>query len=510
MSQPARMTRRTFFRGAAVILGGVALAPAIAACTTSDQPEPRGYDGDPRPLPIPPLYEGEMDGDRRVFALTTRAGQAEILPGVTTPTWGFNGDLLGPTLRMRRGEDVRVDITNELDEMTTIHWHGMKLPAWADGGPHSPIEPGATWSPEWTVDQPAATLWYHPHPHEKTALHCYRGLAGMLLVDDEVTDRLDLPAEYGVDDIPVVITDAKFHDDGRLDEEIDPTLGLLGDTPLVNGITNASFAATTRRVRLRLLNGASMRFHHLQLADARPFHVISSDSGLLPAPQEVDSVLLSPAERVDILVDLAPGEETILESVPLDNNFGIPAGENVTDFGFGDSFTLLTVTGPGDNAPEPSAVPTTLDPNAEATPDVGSAIRREFALNTFRINDQLMDMNRIDVTIDHRDPEVWVVTNENSDWPHNFHIHNARFKVLSLDGTDVTEVLTTGWKDTVALPPNSTVELAVEFGWHPDPAVPYMFHCHMLLHEDEGMMGQFVIVEPGQQAALEPMSGHSH
>lgn len=496
-----RFSRRTFFRGAAVLLAGA----VAAACSRRDQPEPRGYDAEPRPLPIPPLYEGELINGRRHFQVTTRAGSAEILPGIATATWGFSGDHLGPTFRARRGEDVTVEITNELDEMTTIHWHGMKLPAWADGGPHSPIEPGATWTPEWTVDQPAATLWYHPHPHERTALHCYRGLAGMFLLDDDVTAGLDLPYEYGVDDIPVIITDAKFTADGQLDEEIDPTFGLLGDTPLVNGITNCRFEATTRRVRLRLLNAAGMRFHHLALADARPFQVIASDSGLLAAPEEVESVLLGPAERVEIIVDLDPGEKVTLRSVGLDNNFGIPTGENSPDFGFHDEFDLLRITGPGENAPQPPELPGELDSAAQTSPDLRGAPRREFVLNTFEINGQLMDMERVDFVIDHRGPEVWTVTNENADWPHNFHIHDARFKVLRLTGTDVTEATISGWKDTVALPPGSTAELAVEFGWYPDNTMPYMFHCHMLLHEDMGMMGQFMVAAPGQEPDLAPM-----
>lgn len=506
----SRFSRRTFFRGAAVVLAGALVTPVFAACTRSDQAEPRGFDSDPRPLPIPPLYEGELVDGRRHFQVSTQAGAAEILPGVTTATWGFSGDHLGPTFRARRGDEIRVDITNELDEMTTIHWHGMKLPAWADGGPHSPIEPGSTWTPEWTVNQPAATLWYHPHPHERTALHCYRGLAGMFILEDEVSEGLDLPSEYGVDDIPVIIADAKFHDDGQLDEEIDPTFGLLGDTPLVNGITNCRFDASTRRVRLRLLNAAGMRFHHLALSDARSFHVISSDSGLLAAPEEVDSVLLGPAERVDIIVDLEPGEEVSLESVGLDNNFGIPTGENSPDFGFGDTFTLLRLTGPGEEAPPPAGLPAELDPVASASPDLAGAPRRDFVLNTFEINGQLMDMNRVDFVIDHKGPEVWTVSNENADWPHNFHVHDARFKVLGISGTDVTEVTTSGWKDTVALPPQATAELLVEFGWYPDNTVPYMFHCHMLMHEDMGMMGQFMVVAPGQEADLVPMSGHRH
>lgn len=503
------VSRRLFLRGLVVLAGSAALAPTVSACG-SGQPTPRGYDAEPRPLPIPPLEEGTVSGGTRTFSLVPQAGQAEILPGTTTSTWGFNGELLGPTLRMRRGEDVRIDVTNELPEMTTVHFHGMKLPARADGGPHSPIEPGDTWSPEFTVDQPAATNWYHPHPHGQTGLHCYRGLAGMVLIDDDLTTSLNLPREYGVDDIPVVIMDHKYTEDGQLDETFDDTLGLMGDTPVVNGITNAELTATTRRVRLRILNGANMRFYHLALSDNRPFQVIATDSGLLEKSVEVDSVLLSPSERIEILLDLEPGEDLKLQSQPLDSNFALPddGGDKAPDFGFQHAFDLLHITGPADDAPALDDPPAELDPAAAAQPSTDGLTEREFRLNTFEINGQTMDMQRVDVTIDHSDPEIWVVTNENSDWPHNFHIHNARFRVLELAPNPGEEIVTYGWKDTVALPPTSTARLLVEFGHHPDPTMPYMYHCHMLWHEDQGMMGQFVIVKPGETAALKPGGGH--
>ncbi|MFG6304068.1 multicopper oxidase family protein, partial [Corynebacterium hesseae] len=276
MSISARPTvsRRVFVQGSVLTVAGAAVM-GLSSCSASsskNQPEPQGYDGEPRVLPIPPVDEGEVIDGTRVFKLTAQDGYSEVLPGNDrTRTWGFNGPFLGPTLRAQRGEKVRAEITNNLIEMTTVHWHGMKLPAYSDGGPHSPIEVGKTWKPEWEIAQPAATLWYHPHPHMATATHAYRGLAGMFLIDDDVASGLDLPQDYGVDDIPLVIMDAKFTEDGQIDEKSDNTLGLLGTTPLVNGITNARFDATTRRVRLRLLNGASMRFYTLELSNG-PFH----------------------------------------------------------------------------------------------------------------------------------------------------------------------------------------------------------------------------------------------
>ncbi|PKF69573.1 multicopper oxidase family protein [Corynebacterium mastitidis] len=499
------MERRTFLRGAGLSALALAAAPLLPACS-GGQPTPRGYSGQARPLPIPPLAEGELIDAARTFRLDATAVDAQILPDATTPAWGFNGAHLGPTLRLRRGEDVQMEVTNRLDETTTIHWHGMKLPASADGGPHQPIAPGQQWRPRWTVDQPAATLWYHPHPHERTALHAYRGLAGMILVEDEASRALPLPSEYGVDDIPVAIMDQKFHEDGRLDEESDPDLGLKGDTPTVNGITHAYFDATASALRLRLLNAATMRFYRLGFSDERPFHVVATDSGLLPEPIEATDLPISPGERAEIVVSLKPGETVTLVSRPFPDNLGVPQDEYSLDFGLQDSFDLLEIRAAENLAPSPE-LPRTLNPDAARDVAVAGAIEREFVLNTFQINGQSMDMGRVDVTIDHEGPEIWTVTNENADWIHNFHIHDAAFRVLSLDGTE-SEVFTSGWKDTVALPPGATARLAVEFGYYPDPHWAYMYHCHMLLHEDSGMMGQFVIAGPGERAAL--MSGEGH
>src|SRR5690606_35134294 len=143
----------------------------------------------------------DADG-RRVFDLRAAAGRHRFRPGRPTPTWGINGPHLAPTLRAVRGETVLVRFRNDLPETTTLHWHGMHLPAAMDGGPHQPVEPGTTWSPTWTIDQPAATLWYHPHPHGRTAAHVYRGLTGMFILDEPEPPQL--PNRYGIDDIPVI------------------------------------------------------------------------------------------------------------------------------------------------------------------------------------------------------------------------------------------------------------------------------------------------------------------
>ena len=173
------------------------------------------------PLAVPPEATSRVEPDgTRVFELTAQQGIAKPAAGVSARSWGFNGARLGPTLRAARGEHVRVEVTNALDETTSVHWHGMHVPAEADGGPHQPVEPGDTWTPSWTLDQPSATLWYHPHPHGATEDHVARGLAGMFIVDDpdgEVADAL--PHDYGVDDVPVIVQDGNVDDGGLLEAD---------------------------------------------------------------------------------------------------------------------------------------------------------------------------------------------------------------------------------------------------------------------------------------------------
>jgi suppressor of ftsI len=194
------------------------MSAALGGC--GKQTPPAGFTDR---LRIPPLAEpiSGTDGARQ-FALTLQpGGHSAILPGKTTETWGINGPHLGPVVRATRGDHVRMSVTNRLPEPTSLHWHGMRLPARMDGGPHQMIEPGATWTPEWTIEQGAMTSWFHPHPHERTAMHVYRGVAGLFLIDEP--DGPDLPDRYGVDDLPLIIQDKTFDADGQFDTGDDPS-----------------------------------------------------------------------------------------------------------------------------------------------------------------------------------------------------------------------------------------------------------------------------------------------
>ncbi|MFC4128156.1 multicopper oxidase family protein [Nocardia rhizosphaerae] len=489
------VSRRGFLLGSVLVPTAFAVGCAGGTSTPTSGPGPAT-----RPLPIPPLLPSAVgtDGVRR-FTLDARAGSTEMVPGRSTPTWGYSGSVLGPTIRARRGEQVEFTITNTLPEATSVHWHGMHLPAASDGGPHQMIAPGAVWRPSWTIGQQAATLWYHPHPHGATEKHVQRGLAGFFLIDDDAADALGLPDDYGVDDIPLVLQDRRFTPAGEIDES-DPTdIGLLGDTIVTNGIAGAHLAVGTERVRLRVLNGSPGRLYNLAFADDRAFALIATDGGLLPEPVELRRLQLSPGERAELVVTLRPGETAVLRSLPITDRAGI---DRAAEFGFDDTFDLLELRAAADLRSSP-ALPTSLIPLAPLVP-AHTPPTRTFDLQWFMINNQRMDMNRIDLTVPVDTIEVWQVRNHDN-WPHNFHIHDVQFQILTVDGAPPPPALA-GWKDTVYTSSGVTYTLAMRFADHTDPTFPYMYHCHLLHHEDQGMMGQFLVLAPGMSATPRAMA----
>jgi FtsP/CotA-like multicopper oxidase with cupredoxin domain len=476
------MTRlRTVLAAAATVL-------LLAGCGISTSPVtvPAEFD---RPLAIPPLAKSGMESDgTRLFRLSAQEGTIGVFDETRTSTWGFNGAYLGPTLRATRGEKVAVEITNALPELTTVHWHGMHLPAAMDGGPHQPIAPGSTWRPSWKIDQPAATLWYHPHPHGTSEEHLYKGLAGMFIIDDHNIKAADLPSEYGVDDIPVIVQDKDIGPNGELVMENDGNeIGLLGSTILVNGTIGPYQNVTTELVRLRLLNGSTARTYDFGLGDGRSYLLVATDGGFLAAPHQTDRVRLSPGERAEIVVEMSPGTTTMLRSFPPD------LGQVAAPFAFGgnDSFDVLELRAAEKLAPS-RQIPARLtdDRRIDAS---GATVTRHFELQGREINGKRMAMDRIDDVVEVETTEIWEVTNQNP-YPHNVHVHDVQFEVLTVDGSAPPPELA-GRKDTVYLEPRRNYRLIMRFEDYADETAPYMYHCHLLLHEDEGLMGQFVVVD---------------
>lgn len=445
------------------------------------------------PLAIPPLAPSTVDADgTRVFELTAQSGESEFRAGVSTATNGYDGAYMGPTLRAADGERIEVRFRNELAEPTTVHWHGMHLPPAMDGGPHQPVDPGGEWHPNWIVDQPAATLWYHPHPHGETEGQVRSGLFGMFLVDDEVDSVLPLPHEYGVDDIPVAVQDVAFGGDGGLVDRDGGFIGALGDQLLVNGTLGPFLEVTTDVVRLRLLNASSARIYRFAFDDGREFAQIASDGGLLDAPVATDGVQLSPGERAEVLVAMTPGETVVLRSDRPDYGgttplFGGSAGQ-------GDRFDVLELRA-ASTLREVGRIPATLAPVERLDP-ADATTERDFEMDGTQINQHEMQLNHIDEVVELGATEIWSVTN-NMSFPHNFHVHDVQFQVLSIGG-EPPSVELAGWKDTVYLRPNAEYRLIMRFDDYADPDHPYMYHCHLLRHEDNGMMGQFLVLQPGQ------------
>jgi suppressor of ftsI len=490
---PLRRPRAAIAAAASVVVLGVAITAGLSGCTgLSPAIDTVGKVAFDRALAVPPLAASTVARDgTRTFDLTAENGTSEFVVGTKTATSGYNGAYLGPTLRAERREKVAVHLHNDLGATTSLHWHGMHLPAAMDGGPHQPVRAGADWNPAWTIDQPAATLWYHPHPHGETEKQVARGLAGMFILDDPAEQALPLPRNYGVDDVPVIVQDVAFAGDGSFTNAGDGFTGALGNRLLVDGTIGPYFDVTTDVVRLRLLNASTARVYDFTFDDGRDFSQIASDGGLLSAPVTEHDVQLSPGERAEILVRMTPREKVVLRSnaPDLGQSMGNPFERGIGS----DRFDVLQLRAAPSLATVGS-IPPALVPVERLDP-AASVNERQFVLAGYDINDHQMDLGRIDAVVTSDTTEIWDVRNEMPS-PHSFHIHDVQFQVLEIDGSAPPPELA-GWKDTLYLRPESTYRLIIHFGSESDAEHPYMFHCHLLRHEDHGMMGQFLVVSKG-------------
>ena len=474
--------------GAGVLLGGYGVFKALTRPAALDIIHSQ-------PLPIPPMLGGtEIDG-QQVYDLTMQKGVSTFVAGKETETWGYNGNILGPTLLMYRGDDVVINVTNKLGEATTTHWHGIHLPSNMDGGPYQVIEDGATWKAEFKIMNEAATYFYHPHLLHKTAEQFYRGLAGLFIIRDAQNEP-DLPDQYGIDDIPLIVQGKSFNADGSLDYA-GHIEGVKGDHVLVNGAITPTFQAPAQIVRFRVLNASNARIYNFGFSDNRQFHQVGTDGGPLEKPVPLTRLVLAPAERAEILVDFSGQEDS---QVRLVSYSGEVAG--MTPFWARDAldkttFDVLTINVKAATANAFTALPDTLatiNRLNESQASVTRTLSFEVRMMGFKmtINGQTMDMGRIDQTVQLNDTEIWEISNP-SPMVHPFHIHDIQFQILTRNGQPPPEN-ERGWKDTVLVKQDETVRFIAHFGDFADPDIPYMYHCHILEHEDGGMMGQFLVV----------------
>ena len=501
----SKITRRKFVKAAATAGLLMPFSPSLMAKSIANKGNA---------FVVPPLDTGIRKGNQVTFNLSINAGQTMFFYGVNTPTLGINQNYLGPVLRAKRGDTVNINVANRINEVTTLHWHGMTLPAKMDGGPHQFINPGQAWNSQFQIRQEAATLWYHSHALHKTGSQVYQGLAGLFIIDDEGSDRLGLPNEYGVDDIPCTIQDRRFNRDGSLSYVSampDRMMGMQGSTVLVNGVVTPTLEAKSSLLRLRLHNGSNARTYRLAFSDGRPFHIIASDCGFLARPFQTNEVSLAAAERIEILVDVSDKKQVMLKSLATSAEGMMPMMRMMNS---SQEMNVILIDA-GQAKQSSRKVPTVLRNSSAALNPESAVATRKFELQMgmmgggmgmmgnmagagngdggmFRINGKSMDINRIDFQAKANSTEIWEISNA-SPMAHPFHVHNVQFRVLDRNG-NAPHPSETGLKDVVLVHSNERVRILMAFPEYSDVKTPYMYHCHILEHEDQGMMGQFVVV----------------
>ncbi len=487
------------------------------------------------------------------IALRAVENEVSIFPNVPTRVWQFKADVisgpgdavqplpdtyLGPILRLRKGQRVRIRFSNDIPDASIVHWHGLHVPAEMDGHPRYVVGQGEGYEYEFEVLNRAGTYWYHPHPHGRTGPQVYMGLAGLMFVSDDEEEALGLPS--GEFEVPVVLQDRVFDNNGQFvylpNGQMDRMMGFLGDTIMVNGKPNYGLEVAARPYRLRVLNGSNSRIYKLAWDDGTPITVIGNDGGLLEKPLQKPYVVLAPGERADIWADFSRytvGTRLRLVSLPFiapQGPMGGVGGGGMMGGGrsgmrggsatqaslpLGAEFTALTVQvvreskdkiklperlstikplpfGEAVNASQPRRVVLAM------TPMVGWTLNGRTFEMTAVAPDEVVRLNTI---------EVWEFVNAGGGMgggmgmlPHPMHMHGEQFQVVSreIDGsgraaweTVKDGYINEGWKDTVLVMPGERVKVIRRFA---DFTGLFLYHCHNLEHEDMGMMRNYRVV----------------
>lgn len=475
-----------------------------------------------------------------------------------TPMWRYNNNPLPVVIRTDRGTEMTLILDNKLASDSTIHWHGFKIPAIMDGGPDVPVASNTIKDYTFTMDQPAASLWFHPHPDMETGKQVYMGLAGVYLLEDDITKGLETANELpsGDKDTILLVQDRRFTTEvngiknlayKNMDMDMD---GMLGDTVLVNGSVVPKQEVSNTLHRYRLYNVSNARTYDFALSDGSDFKVIGTDGGLLNEPVSVNHIRLGAAERIEIVIDFSKysiGDKVMLVSKPFNGgSMGmmnmdmsgmdstdsmssmdgmdstdsmVSMGMNISDMsgmnGNSDNnMTGMLNNGEGlaimrfdiiSNETETTTLYTELPVQAEVRTrtDASSATNagneRTFVMSmsmggdmSFVINGKEFDMDRVDEFVPENAVEIWKITNM-SPMAHPFHAHAIQYQILTRNGIEASGV-DLGWKDTFLVQPGETVRVIGDFS---SAIGDYMYHCHILEHEDAGMMGYFRVGDTG-------------
>ncbi len=499
------------------------------------------------PLPIPKKMEG------KTFDVTIQNNTHNFDPTGTVDTINLNASLnsysynetgdasmtyLGPTYVWKTGDNVVFNFKNELTgSQTTVHWHGLNIPANIDGGPHQPIDAGTTWSPAFPVIDPVQTLWYHSHLMDSTTVQVIRGLAGMIIIEDTLNDPLysSLPHDYGVNDIPLVIQEKGFDLDGS-DNATGMTISEKpgnGDYTLINGIVNSYYHVPQEVIRFRLLNGSPRKQFIIGMSTTlnnptsfETMKLIASGGGYLDTPRSMDSVLIAVGDRKEFLVDfsgLSAGDTIYLSnlypSMPIDANYTTKNILSDPSQGtLGSAFVAFVIDASIQSDLPITSIPSSLVNYTVDTTDVFQTRTKYLNKTTlggnkyWTINGDTMDMMVLNDTILVNTKETWTITNETTH-AHPFHIHKTQFQVIEYTGLlglsndsnfhyelgDPIPDELIGYKDVQLLRANASMTFVARFDSFPATSIDatdgYMYHCHILTHEDASMMMQFTVVD---------------
>ena len=450
---------------------------------------------DDAPAAYAAAYEAAVpDAGRSVVHIDLDAREIdwEFTPGRVTRAWGFNGQIPGPTLEAHVGDVLEVRFTNRLPEPTTIHWHGLQIPAAMDGTDmvQHPVAPGATFTYRFRLPD-AGTFWYHPHSNEVVQLE--RGLYGAIVVRGPNEPQLDADRVLVLDDVELDRA-GQIKPPGWWIEQHD---GRQGSTRLVNGKKEPELTIAGGQIeRWRIINASSARYIRLSIG-GRPFTILGTDGGLIDAPVTVSEALMTPADRLDIAVGpFAEGETLRIESLAYKRG---TVGWSKTD-----QYATLRVGSP---APSRARLPETLRKIEPLVTGPVSATRE------VHLGERPSLRHGVDFLINneqhHRDKpakvgelQVWDIINDTS-MDHPFHLHGFFFQVLDEKDEPVRPL---AWKDTVNVPYKKSLRVVVRFNDRPGV---WMFHCHILDHADGGLMGNVQVGIPPSGLEFTPLS-HRH
>lgn len=505
-------------------ISGIGVAPDTTRYT------PLLVPGDSGPL-------GMLDMSDERLTLSSRSITMPLMQGKPSPFLTYAAQYSGkdyqnPIIRIKRGDRFKARLQNDLNEPTIIHWHGLHIPSDMDGHPRQTVAPGGHFDYAFNVPNRAAMYWYHTHAHHISGKQAFFGQAGLYIVDDEEETALRnaLQLEPGVNELPLLIQDKQFNDAGELIYTVDPMqqwMGQLGDTIMVNLTPRPQLDITNRLYRFRICNGSNSRIYKLafiQRGKILPYAIIGTDAGLLERPYTAQQQFISPGERLDILFDasqLRVGDEVLLKSLAFDPLLGGGmagmgdlmggvsglGGTNGSRLDLGAEFEIMKLAVTRDGAATPVVLPSKLSTIERI--DTSGAVMRNVSLSVRRmlwmINGERFEMDRYPLQSRRNTIELWDIQN-NADlsMPHPMHMHGFSFQVINrrnspdqvrrlAQDTSGRQIADLGWKDTVLLWPGETVRIAIDFT-HPHSGDQiFLFHCHNLEHEDQGMMVNHLI-----------------